>query len=448
MRILKTWMVGILSLQSGLLLAQTKTLTMQDAIQLGLQRNLNVVQADNNVQAAQSNVLAAYGGYLPTLSASANWSRTQIDQAAGIKVISGQPIPFDASFQVTNYYTTGLSLSYNLFDGFARGARLHQASSSALSTQDLSQRTKQSVVYQVESDYLNVLRNEQLVLVSEENLKRDQRQLERIEESNKVGALSIADVYRQQSQVAQDEYALISAQNDFDKAKADLMALIGLDVADNYSFADSTISPELSQAEVDSTMSKYGDFSSLIRRAIAVRPDYLSAEENLHAAESGITVAKSSYFPSAYISAGYGLSSSELQSISNNKNLNWGIGFRWTLFDGFQTNQAVQSAIAQQRNAEITYAQAQLGVNVDVKKAVLDLDAARKQYESAQRGLVSAREDQKIAEEKYNLGAGTLLDLLTANAAYTQAEANKVNAVYNYITSKLNLDYMLGEARY
>jgi outer membrane protein len=71
-----------------------------------------------------------------------------------------------------------------------------------------------------------------------------------------------------------------------------------------------------------------------------------------------------------------------------------------------------------------------------------------KQYEVSQKGLISASEDRKIAEERYNLGAGTLLDLMTANAGLVNAEANLVNASYNYIIAKRNVEYVLGERAY
>jgi outer membrane protein len=137
-----------------------------------------------------------------------------------------------------------------------------------------------------------------------------------------------------------------------------------------------------------------------------------------------------------------------LETVTKYRNLNWGLQLRWNIFDAFQTNYNLESAVATQRNAQISLVQAQRNINVDVKKALLDMEAARKQYDVTQKGLVSATEDRKIAEERYNLGAGTLLDLLVANANLVNAQANQVNASYNFITAKRNLEYSVGEKSY
>jgi outer membrane protein len=383
------------------------------------------------------------------LSASAGWNRTQNDRAASSnQVIGGVAFTTPAAFSVTNRFSSGIDLNYTIFDGFSREANYNRASSSSVSAEQTAARTRQSIIFQIEAGYLNVLRNEQLVKVSEENLKRDRRQLERITESNRVGALSLADVYRQQSQVASDELNLITAQNNFDKAKADLVALMGLDMKDDYTFADPAISTEIQQSELDATAEQFKSFTDLTQRAIASRPDYKSASESFNASESGVTLARSGYFPRISASAGYSLSNERLSKLSDNKTLYWGLNLNWTLFDGFQTNQSLQSAIVQKRNAELSLAQTERNISVEVKKALLDLDAARKQYEVSQKGLVSATQDYRIAEERYNLGAGTLLDLLTANANLVNAQANKVNASYDFVTAKRNLEYVLGERSY
>ncbi len=434
-----------LMLPGSLAFAQSNVITLDQATQIALERNINVVQAQNNADQAQSGVLSAYGSYLPSLSADGGWTRRQIK---GPLVISGQTIPGVSASTTTTSWSAGLSANYTLFNGFTREGRFGAASSTADAAVDNSLRTKQSIVYQTQADYFNVLRNGQLVGVSQENLKRDSLQLERIVESNRVGSLSVADVYRQQSAVAADEFDLITAQNTYEQSKADLAALIGLDITQEYDFADSSIAGVVDTAEMRATLQKYGDLTGLMKRALEARPDYRGAMKSLDASESQVTAAKGNYYPAIGASAGYAYNSDELSSLTKYPTINWGIGFSWTLFDGFQTNQTVQLAIEQKRNAEINLAQTERTVNVDVKKALLALDAARKQCESAQKGLVSATEDRKIAEERYNLGAGTLLDLLTANASLVQAEANKVNAAYGYLTAKRNLEYVLGERTY
>lgn len=428
--------------------AQPKTLTLQQAIEIALERNLNIRQAENNVKSASAGVLTAYGAYLPTLSASGGWTRTQTERAASTQLIGGVPFSLPASSSTVNNFSTGVSVGYTIFDGFTRESNFNRAVSNSISAEKTAERTRQAIVFQVQANYLTVLRNEQLLKVSEENLKRDQRQLERITESNRVGALSIGDVYRQQSQVAADELNLINAQNAYDKSKADLLALIGVDASEEYLIADSSIPTDLNMDDLERTLAQYRDFVQLRQKALSLRPDYQSARESFNAADWGVTAASSRYFPSISAFAGYSLSNAQLENIRDNKGINWGLRISWTLFDGFGTNQAIQSALAQSRNAELSLQQAERNISVEVKKALLDLEAARKQYEVSLKSVQSATQDHRVAEERYNLGAGTLVDLLAANAGLVNAQASKVNATYNYITALRNLEYVLAEKNY
>jgi outer membrane protein len=437
-------LLGIL--QAALAYGQGKTITLDEARTLAMERNLSIAQSQNNIESAHATALAATGNYLPTLSASAAWNRSRTISNASFFDRTTQTFAVGRSYGSS--VSAGIDLNYTIFDGLSREGTMKRASSAAVATEQTALRTRQDIGFSVESAYLNVLRNEQLVKVSEENLKRDNRQLERITESNRVGALSLADVYRQQSQVANDELGLINAQSNYDKARADLIALIGLDVAEDYVIADPSVSTELQQAELDSALNAYKNFNALSARALEQRPDFIAAAENYNATEGGVTSARSGYMPRVNASAGYGWNGDAFATIADRKSLTWGVSVQWNIFDGFGTNQALQSAEVQRRNAELAKAQAQRNINVEVKKAMLDLDAARKQYDVSQKGVVSATQDHRIAEERYNLGAGTLLDLLIASANLVNAQANKVNASYNFITAKRNVEYVLGERIY
>jgi outer membrane protein len=415
--------------------AQPKNLTLKQAIALALEKNVSVVQAQNNVDAANASLLAAQGGYLPSVTASAGWRRAQTDDKGFPRVVSGG-------------YTAGIDTRLTIFDGLRREAGLSSASANASVSERRSARARQSAAYQVEVGYLSVLRGQQLVLVSEENLKRDQRQLERITESNKVGASSLADVYRQQSQVAKDELEVINSRNNYDRARADLLALIGVNVSEEYEMVDSSLIVAAGAPDLTSPADEYRELGTLAQRAFRSRPDYLGIVESYDAASSGVTAARSGYFPSLSAFAGYSLANEKFSNLSDNRSLDWGLSLSWTLFDNFQTNRALQQASVESRNAEIAVRQAELDITAEIKKTMLDLEASGKALDVTHKGLRSAEEDRRIAEERYNLGAGTLLDLLVANANLVTAEAARINATYDFFIALRTMEYVLGERTY
>jgi outer membrane protein len=440
------FLAGAVSFSQGPTEKTPKSITLDQAVQIALERNISVLTAQYTLEGQQSAVTAAYGNLLPTLSANGNWQRTQSDrQSTFIQGIGNIPLRQVAT---TNSFNTSIGSNLLLFNGFANTANVRRATSNAMSAEQTLNRARQSIVFQVQTLYSNLLRDEELLKVNEDNLKRDRRQLEQIVESNRVGSKSIADVYRQQVQVGNDELALIQAQNTYDKMRADLIFALGLSVTDVYDFHDASIRLDVDTTEFKAVNEQYRDFRLLVNEALGVRPDYLSAIENVNAANSSVTVATGGHFPSIAAFVSYGLNSTELGKMSDNRSFLWGLNISFPLFNGWQTTNQVQQAKVTLKTAEQELNQAERQVQVDIAKSLLDLEAAEKQVYVTINSVISATEDRRIAEEKYNLGAGTILDLLTAEANYTLALSNKVNAAYNYFLVKKQLEYNIGRIRY
>jgi len=424
----------------------TKTpvaLTLERSIEIGLSQNTQVVLAQNTVEAQHSNVLVAYGNLLPTVSASASWRRDNVDLERGF-FQEGIGFVNQRVSRTTNSFRTSAGASITIFDGFGNTANLNRARAGALSSELNLDRTRQTVVFTTTQLYLNVLRTEQLLKVAADNLKRSMRQLERIEESNRIGAVALADVYRQQVVVGNDEISMIQAKNNYDRAVADLVYYLGLNALDEYQFEDPGIPSDVDTAEFLSVNERYRDVRSLFDQALELRPDYQSAIENLNRARSGVTAARAGHFPTVTGFTSYALNADEIGVLRENRTLTWGISINLPIFNGWQIDNAVQQAKVDRKNAEEMLSQAHRQIQVDLRKSLLDLEAAQKRIEVSQKSVQSAEEDRRIAEERYNLGAGTLLDLLTANAQYTTAVSNKVNAVYDYILAKRQMEYFLG----
>jgi outer membrane protein len=414
---------------------QERVLTLTGAVDIARQRNVSVIQARNSAEASHTAVRAAYGGLLPTVSANGSYSTSTSWQK-----------PADGV--TTNSFDAGLSARMTIFDGFSNTANVNRSQSNASSLEYSATRTEQSTIYQTHVLFLNVVRTYQLLKVSDDNLKWSKRQLERISESNKVGAVALADVYRQQVQVGTDELAVIQAQSNHEKSKQDLMAFLGVDFDATYSFDFSGIPEAIDTTEFAGVNARYTNFPTLVSDALKNRPDHLSSIEDVNSTSSSVTMAQAGHLPSVTATGSYGYAGEDGPNgyfpLSDSRGLRLRLDVTLPIFSGFSTQNQVDQAQAQQKNAAEGLRQSERQVTVDIRKALLDLESAEKQVGVTQTSVESADMDRKIAEEKYNLGAGTLLDLLIANANYTTALSNKVNAAIGYLLAKKQVEFAVG----
>jgi outer membrane protein len=282
-----------------------------------------------------------------------------------------------------------------------------------------------------------------LLKFKDEDVKWNQKNLETITERNKLGAVTLADVYAQQVRTGNAELEVIRTKNLYETSKSNLLYYLGLDVFEEYNFPEDFTSTE--KEMMDKKISEdYKNLTSLVDQALVSRNDYKSLLLNRESAYDGIRSARSGHFPRITGDAGYNLFANKLSDISDNRTLSVGLTLSIPIFSGWSVSERVQTAEVLAENTEIDVMDLERTIKKDIQKSFLDLQAAEKGLIVSQKNVVAAEENQKIEQEKYSLGAGTLLNVLIANSEYSNAQTNYINAQFAYITLSEQLKYYLG----
>jgi outer membrane protein len=413
-----------------------KTLTLDEAINIALQKNSTLQKSINTLETYESGLLASYGSLLPSIAASGtwNWSRTE----GGTTLIQG--IPIEAPTRDTRNYNVGAGANLTLFDGLANYAGVSQSKNDLDAARFSLERLKQDIVFQTISLYYDVINTKELLKVKEDDVRQAQKNLETITERNKLGAVTLADVYAQQVTLGNAELEEIRTRNNLETAKADLLYYLGLDVLEEYTFPEefSTGAQRMNQDDV----------SVLVSDAMANRFDYKSALLQLESANDGITIARGGHFPSLTGSLGYGTSADRMSDLFEFNSYSAGLTLRIPIFSGWSVDDRVELATVNALNKEVELNDLERDIKRNIQKTHLDLQAAEKSLSVAEKNVEAAEENLRIEQEKYSLGSSKLLDVLTATTNYTNARVNYINAQFAYIVLSEQLKYFTGVLDY
>lgn len=415
-----------------------RTLTIDQAVELALERNLSVALSQSQVETSSARVTGAFGAFLPQISVNSGYAKQLSDDPTvivqGIPIQTGRPdYSYDAS--------AGASLV--LFDGFNRTANYSNARASFDASLQSLARTRQDVSWQARSAFLNALRAEQLIEIREADLELAGERLAQNRELVNAGAAQIGVVYSQEAEVANAELSLEQARTDALIARNNLQLLLNYDPAAQIQLSSEGLANSIDSAEILRTRGQFGTLETMLESQRRTRADLQAARLRVEAAKSSVTVARSGYYPT--ISTSLGWYWQKAGATDGSANTQFGLNFQFTPFDGFRTSEQVELAEAQRQSAEIELRRLELDARSQLQQAIARLEGAERQLRAAEKAVAAARQSRYASDERFRLGAGSYSDYLLANNQYLTAQINQVNAVFNYRMAIFEIRYQMGE---
>lgn len=403
--------------------------TLGEAIRLAERYQPRVIQAFGATRSSDARIRTAKGQFLPNLNVNANTSQSfsespRVDPATGILLTSGS---------TSKSYSTSVSSSIDLFAGFRRTSELSSANAAGMAADAslVDVRFQQSL--QTTNQFFDALSARSLVTVRELSLRRAEEQLSTSIARLAAGAATRSDSLRSLVGVGNAQLQLVTAQSQLASAEANLGRLIG--ATERVAAVDDSAFYRMLPPPVA---------GELLTEAMAQAPAVQVAEANTNAAEATLKVSKAAYWPTLTLSGNAGLSAADRTDYLWASQNNLSLGFSWQLFNRFNREQGVVQNNVALENARAQESEARRAVVANLTTQLADLEAARLRIEITERNVEASNEDLRVQQERYRLGASTILDVLLTQEAVTQAEVDAVNARFDYLRARAAIEALIG----
>jgi len=396
--------------------------SLDEAVRRALDVQPAMVQAEGATRNAGAARRTSFGSFLPsvTVSGSASLSsQSRFDQN------SNRLIP------PTWNYGTGLSASVNLFTGLNRFWTIRSAAANldAAEAGGVTQRFQTTL--QTKQLFYNAIATEELVHVAETQTRRTQQELDVAVQKLHAGSATRSDSLRAAVDFGNARIALLQAQANLATAQANLGRQIGVDQA--------------VRAIPDSVLAPPPDTAALSATVLETAPQVLQADAQARAGRAGVWSSRSQYFPTLGLSYNANRRDTLFANAAvANPSHSWQFSLQWTVFNGFQREQNQVGSRVARDIAESQAADTRRLVRAQLTQELAVLRTAFEQIDIAAVNVAAAQEDLRVQQERYRVGASTILDLLTSEGNLTQAQTNLVQARFNYNIARAQLEALVG----
>ncbi len=442
------YLILIMSITLTFAQNNTELLTLDDCINIALENNSILINTEYAYTAAKKDVVGSYEGVLPRIDVSAGKGRVEtgpseylsnepvgIDPETGNVIYEQRTRKIDKQFRESS--SASVTVSQTFFDGGIWWNQIRKARADKRSAEYEYETQKNQVVLDVQEAYFDLLKQIKLLEVNQLAVDRSKAQLDRAERMFELGATAKLDVYRARVNLGNDRITLLTQKNVVAQARQYLNLVMGR-------------KPE-TPIKIDAPLdlkSALPSIDGLIHKSFENQPMIKKNEADIKSRELSLAMAKGINFPriSAYVNYDrfHENTHKVFSDFDQNYQTRYGINLSFNLFNGFSDIVNVQKAAISEKSARETFENYRRQLAASIRQYYANYQSYLDIIEINEQNLEAAKEEYRLADERYQIGAGTALEVREAQVNLTRAEQTLVAARYNARIVLAQLDNQVG----
>ena len=430
----------LLVLMAGTPLLAQNSLTVRDAVQIALAKHPAIEAGASQTRAAESRVTQARSGYLPRVSYSESWARSDNPVFVFSSLLTQHQFA-ESNFQIgplnrpefLNNFQSQVTAEQTLYDWGGRKAQVRTAELGRSLSAEGERGTRMALIARVIRTYYGAVLAQASLAVAREALKSAEADAQRAETVRQAGMSTDADVLSIRVHLAAVREGEIRRSYDVQIAMATLNEALGLPLDTRH-----TLAADLTPAQLP------GDSTAQYETAAAQnRPELKQSELAARIAEQQGVAARSALLPQFGLRGAF---EANRQEFVRKGGANWLVAasMRWNLFDGFANRARVAEAQANLEASRAQQRQAQQGIRLEVFRAWADAKAAEERLAVAAAAVAQAEESLRITKNRYAGGLTNVTDLLRNETALLEARTRRLAAVHDQRVAVAQLELAAG----
>ena len=437
------FIVGMLIGTSTAFSQQKMPLTIEKAIEIGLENSKTLRTSQYRMDAADAKASEAYTYGLPSFKFSGTYTRLSDVPAGALPANSfGPGVPAQDIVllpAITNNYGLKASVQQPLFTGGKISGAADAAGHLSEATQKDYLKDKADVLYTIKAVYWNLYRANEFKRFTDENVNQIRSHAKDAENLMNQGMLTANDLMKVQVLLSDALVRQIDAENNVKLAMYALNNTLGLPLQTEL----------VLESVIQVSDRAWSPVDSLVLMAFDRRPDMLAMHARVKAGESGLTSARGGWWPQVYLIGNYNYlrPNSRYFPAPDAFKETWDVtlSLSFDIWNWWQTGYQANQAQAQLAQVEEGLSMLKDGVMLDVTQSYLGVNQAKDRKGVAEQGVKQAEENYRVVSGKYKNGLASNLELQDAEVSLLQARLNLTQSLVDYELSMARLSRAIGE---